>query len=494
MDQPVHPIRASASNTGFCMLALFESCVSIIIEHLEVESIVPHAPLSRCFGGGCLGGGCLGGFWPSRAAALGKAPWAHGTGGRKEKDDADLSAPPQQPDKISLQEVRNLAKSTGALESIAGVVYRSVTDTEAAQKGGSLSANYKNHRRGAVPDFEFKGEAHGEAHGEASSRSAWWLERTPAVQAILEATACSEALAQSTSLSPGFSLRPTLREGGSQLTDDDRLRLTYFESLFFKLDISRSGTIDHEECGALLSFTALDMTKEEQEAAFKEAGIQPTDPLVTRMSFVRLCTQELWNVPMTQIDLAVENIRGLRQANLERVRTKWRTVSHTIDRIFSLCTPTLYVISQIVIFNTDFQDDYDDHALYGRRIEQFGLSGAGAVRVLRFHTTGIVATVLFTLAALLCLMAWLLARQVTVRKEQAVREVELHKSMRTAERESEFLGKQIVRERTRAAQRGTSTNCTPTTSATDLEHDVEEGNFCPYVYERRESSRHSSRL
>ena len=39
----------------------------------------------------------------------------------------------------------------------------------------------------------------------------------------------------------GYSRRPTVREGGaSSMSDADRLRLVFFENLFFKLDEDRS--------------------------------------------------------------------------------------------------------------------------------------------------------------------------------------------------------------------------------------------------------------
>ena len=100
------------------------------------------------------------------------------------------------------------------------------------------------------------------------------------------------------------------------------------------------------------------------------------------------------------------------------------------------------------------QDDYDDPSTYGARIKAFGITGAGAVRILRFNTTGIVAAVLFTVAALLCLFAWLLAKRVTARKEEVVKGEELQKSMRTMEREGEYLEKEIARVTALAEIRG----------------------------------------
>lgn len=60
-----------------------------------------------------------------------------------------------------------------------------------------------------------------------------------------------------------YSLRPTVREhGASSMSDADRLRLVFFENLFFQLDEDRSGTIDEDECSMFLSFAALDMSAE----------------------------------------------------------------------------------------------------------------------------------------------------------------------------------------------------------------------------------------
>ena len=235
------------SNTGFCMLALIQSCVTIIIENLEAENLIPLVVYDW-----------LGTHYVACTRAMRRVRRAvpGGGAGAGPKSSESVTSPEARVSSVSRKEIRNLAKSTRALESIAGIFYRSMGAGETEEEKSSFKAQ----RRGIAFDLP---------------------ETPPGGDGSLDPSMRAGALSKSPSfLNRQPSVRPTLRTSSQDLTEEDRLRLTYFENLFFKLDIDRSGTLEHEECSLLLSFAALDSACRPRRPCRPCACVPPVPPVL----------------------------------------------------------------------------------------------------------------------------------------------------------------------------------------------------------------------
>ena len=138
---------------------------------------------------------------------------------------------------------------------------------------------------------------------------------------------------------------------------DDMERLVTFEKIFFSMDQERTGQISMEEIALFLSFVALDMDVEERSVAFDRANMIKDEHL-TRSEFCELCRLELWDVPLSMINLAVDNMLIASGVIKERTSQKWKRVADMVDVRARTILPSGYIVTMIVLFNLDFRDDY----------------------------------------------------------------------------------------------------------------------------------------
>jgi len=78
------------------------------------------------------------------------------------------------------------------------------------------------------------------------------------------------------------------------------------------------------------------------------------DNFITQEEFIELCTQLLWELPMT----ATQNFVEATANKLQRNKTYWNLVAKQIDTISRFFFPSLYLISMIILFSLDLSDDY----------------------------------------------------------------------------------------------------------------------------------------
>ena len=391
------------SNTSFCMFSLFESCLCIVIENLESEMLVPQLSM----------------FCPGLAALLGRFARSP-----KVKADSDLAAP----DAVRAAAMMHFDAS------IAGVFYRQFASVASA---GEQSHGYRALRR-----------------GQSDLRSL--TPKTP-----VKASPVGDGTATPGGGGGAPSLRPALRDSSQELSDDDRYRLTYFERLFFKMDADRSGTINAREAEMLLSFAALDMTYSERKESFRKADFVGADAQLNRLEFMDLCTYELWNVPIPQIELAVENANAVRESHRNMIRAKWRRIAEQVDAWSARTVPFLYGLSQILIFNLDLTDDYDQP---GKNV----VMGTDAVHVRRYGRgsatgmgMGVASLIVYIAAIVLCVVASYLMRSATKRFRKTVLEKELQNFVVTMGQQEASLGDDLRKERRQSMSDGTANMLRP---------------------------------
>ena len=132
-----------------------------------------------------------------------------------------------------------------------------------------------------------------------------------------------------------------------------------FEKLFFRMDEDHSGSISVDEAALFLSFVALDLDVEERMAAFGRADIVK-DGSLTRLEFCELCRAELWDMPLSSINVAVDNMITARVAIKNRMANNWKKIADIVDVRARSILPALYLCTMVVLFNLDFRDAYDD--------------------------------------------------------------------------------------------------------------------------------------
>ena len=142
-----------------------------------------------------------------------------------------------------------------------------------------------------------------------------------------------------------------------ELTERDMERLCYFEKLFFRMDEDHNGAISMDECTLFLSFVCLDLDVAERKVAFDKADVVK-DGGLTRLEFCELCRKELWDMPISTIQIAVDNMLTARQAIKTRLASKWQRVAQRVDVESRLLLPATYLITLVFLFNFDFQDRY----------------------------------------------------------------------------------------------------------------------------------------
>ena len=176
------------SNTFFCMLSLFQSCMTIVVESLPETyySMVSY-------------------LWPAALSNIFSKRSTNSEAARKQTKQE--------------REMMRLLQSSTSIESVAGVTYRAlVGETDSGD-----TSSFTKIRQGIVD----------EANLNSSVRVSDSVLSTPLQSNYASATPGSK-----------YSLRPGLREDPENMSDEDRLRFVYFENLcaWLVLDPSPLGT------------------------------------------------------------------------------------------------------------------------------------------------------------------------------------------------------------------------------------------------------------
>ena len=90
------------------------------------------------------------------------------------------------------------------------------------------------------------------------------------------------------------------------------------------------------------------------------------DRRLSRVEFVTMCADVLWNASESLIGHALENISVCRRARATRNNTYWRKVAEESDAWCRMIIPALYLFSLVVLFNVDMTDNYADPKKSGR--------------------------------------------------------------------------------------------------------------------------------
>jgi len=141
------------------------------------------------------------------------------------------------------------------------------------------------------------------------------------------------------------------------MTEEDKMRLIFFEKLFFDIDDDNTGTVSEEECQLLMSFTALDMAYDERAKVFRNAD-KVADGHLTRMEFCELCRTTFWDMPLSTIEISIENLKCARMARRDRYKSYWRSLGDSIESYARPLLPSLYIMANIILFSLEFDDDY----------------------------------------------------------------------------------------------------------------------------------------
>merc|ERR1719262_923489 len=123
------------------------------------------------------------------------------------------------------------------------------------------------------------------------------------------------------------------------------------------MDEDHNGAISMDECNLFLSFVALDLEVAELKIAFDRADVVK-DGGLTRLEFCELCRKELWDMPISTIQIAVDNMLTARQAIKTRLAHKWQRVAQRVDIESRLLLPAIYFVTMVFLFNFDFTDQY----------------------------------------------------------------------------------------------------------------------------------------
>jgi len=358
-------------NILFCMLALLQSCFTIVIENVDTEHLVPTWVVL---------------LWRKLEAPLllRIAPAYHARYVTRRAKQADKEGH----------------------ESVAGVVFRNLL----AGQHGDEAERIAQRRRG---DSE-----------SVIASIANVANADDAAQSPLK-----EGMAPPSPTMGGHtpSVRPSCRglQGGSLgLRDEDAYRLVFFESLFFKLDADMTGTIDVEECFSLFSFAALDMPVAERRVAFETADTV-RDGSLSRLEFLQLCAEEIWNVPVAQIELAMENMSATKSALQRKHLAYWGKVADSIDGWARLMIPLAYVAAMLFLFNVDLRDRYEEDPSFEM--------GPQAVYIRSVETVGVVWLVLICGGVSVLLLAFCLMTDINRRERKRTRKERLERSINTNE-------------------------------------------------------------
>ena len=158
----------------------------------------------------------------------------------------------------------------------------------------------------------------------------------------------------------------------------------------------------------------------------------------------QLCVNELWNVPIEQINLAVQNVHSARGAMKNRMVAKYKKLSEAVDRWAAVTIPVLYLVSQIVVFQIELSDDYLTNS--------DRLMDGSAIKVERFTTVGIIQLTLFALALTLVLFAAWLMRRIGRRQVENKRLKEQAKVEELQQSFTQHLKRHVSKEQTLARQ------------------------------------------
>ena len=163
------------------------------------------------------------------------------------------------------------------------------------------------------------------------------------------------ALASVSPPSPSPSSLPPAPD--KSLTDAEAHHLVFFERMFLELDEDSSGYLSNEDVDGVLSFVALHLEPNTRRTLLESADLKK-DGRLNRLEFCVLCRRALWNVPLQQLQLAVQNFKDIRSYRRRRNNKYWNTVAELVEVQARDLIPGSYTIILMLLFYMDFEDDY----------------------------------------------------------------------------------------------------------------------------------------
>lgn len=120
--------------------------------------------------------------------------------------------------------------------------------------------------------------------------------------------------------------------------------------------------------------------------------------------FVEMCADLLWDTPLPQLQLAVENFKDATLMFETRNLAMWRAASLRVDRSARFYLPITYLVLLVILWNLDLRDDYHKSiadtagAQAGRMFEGIGHASMSAAGVMKSLVVPILC--LLTVAAM----------------------------------------------------------------------------------------------
>ena len=109
----------------------------------------------------------------------------------------------------------------------------------------------------------------------------------------------------------------------------------------------------------MLSFCAMGLDPMEREAIFNMYDFS-SDGKLSRMEFVTLCADHLWDTPTEVITMMVNNLLKAQGARKAANVAYWTAMSDKIESRARIVVPLAYFLALIVIFHLDMRDNYKD--------------------------------------------------------------------------------------------------------------------------------------
>jgi len=76
------------------------------------------------------------------------------------------------------------------------------------------------------------------------------------------------------------------------------------------------------------------------------------------MEFCELCRTTFWDMPLSTIEISIENLKCARMARRDRYKSYWRSLGDSIESYARPLLPSLYIMANIILFSLEFDDDY----------------------------------------------------------------------------------------------------------------------------------------
>ena len=142
------------------------------------------------------------------------------------------------------------------------------------------------------------------------------------------------------------------------LSDADIERLVYFERMFLDLDEDSDGYLTADMIYGMLSFCSLEMDQGKRRKMFEQADLHKDESL-TRLEFCLLCRDAIWDVPISRLQLAMQNLKDIKHAKVTRNQKYWKETAKFLEHLARYYVIPMYITALVLLFVINFEDDYD---------------------------------------------------------------------------------------------------------------------------------------